>query len=135
MIAGIGFDIVDISVMSEKLADDPALAECLFTRTELEYALTKRYPNRHLAARFAAKEALLKALPGPRLPHVPWMEICTENDSEGRPQLRLSGSLAKIAANVPVDSIHLSISHTNSSAAAVVVLETHNLVHDTTSRK
>lgn len=110
--------------MADRLAADPLLAASLFTETELHYCSGKRYPARHFAARFAAKEALLKALPGPRLSVIPWREVESVNDEAGRPLLRLTGSLKQLAARAAITSIHLSLSHTETSAIAVVVLET-----------
>ncbi len=123
MIVGTGCDLMDIKRVAESLQHDPVFAKTIFTDSELSHCRGKHYPERHLAARFAAKEALLKALPGPRLEVIPWKEIETKNDQADRPILSLSGSLSRLASKVHVSSIHLSLSHTNDHAFAVVVLE------------
>ena len=124
MLLGLGCDIMDVKRVADQLASDPAVAHSLFTPAELNFCGEKRYPARHLAARFAAKEALLKALPGPRLSSIPWHEMEVTCGASGRPTLTLSGSLRLLAAQLAVTSIHLSLSHTEHSAMAVVVLET-----------
>jgi holo-[acyl-carrier protein] synthase len=124
MILGLGCDIMDTARMKQRLDEDPQLAQALFTPAEIQYCQTQRYPERHLAARFAAKEALLKALPGPKLRSIPWKEIESEHDQNGKPQLQLSGSLRELALKLSVTRIHLSLSHTKDSALAVVLLET-----------
>jgi holo-[acyl-carrier protein] synthase len=123
MLLGVGTDLMDVQRMADTLAADPGLAEQLFTPLELAYCRLHRYAARHFAARFAAKEALLKALPGPRLASIPWQEMEISNSPTGRPLLNLSGSLRDLAAALAVTTIHVSLSHTEQSAIAVVVLE------------
>ncbi|MCC6476692.1 holo-ACP synthase [bacterium] len=123
MILGLGCDIMDTARMKLRLEEDPQLTGSLFTSAEIQYCETQRYPERHFAARFAAKEALLKALPGPKLCSIPWREIESAHDQNGRPQLHLTGSLRELALKLSVSRIHLSLSHTKDSALAVVMLE------------
>lgn len=76
--------------------------------------------NRRLAARFAAKEAALKAL-GIGLRHVKWTDVAVVKDPLGKPSLQLSGRLAEIAAEQGVTTFHLSLSHSKEYAIAQVV--------------
>lgn len=123
MILGIGTDLLDVSRMEEELRSGGAgFREAVFTPGESAYCGAKRYPARHFAARFAAKEALLKALPGAG-PAPPLREIEVQSDPEGRPSLVLHGRARERAARLGVARIFLSLSHTGGVAAAQVVLE------------
>lgn len=125
MIAGIGIDLVDIARV-EKLLDakgDRALRR-LFTTDELEYALARARPAQHLAARLAAKEAAFKALAGNSLARgIGWREIEVVR-GEHYPTLSLHGRAADRAAELGVSSILVSLTHSATTAGAVVVLET-----------
>jgi holo-[acyl-carrier protein] synthase len=125
VIAGIGIDLVDIARV-EKLLDakgDRALRR-LFTTDELEYALARARPAQHLAARLAAKEAAFKALAGNSLARgIGWREIEVVR-GEHYPTLSLHGRAADRAAELGVSSILVSLTHTATTAGAVVVLET-----------
>ena len=124
MILGIGCDLIEIARVKRQLAEDPELGRALFTESELAYANGKRYPERHLAARFAAKEALLKALPGPRLDSIPWTDMEVQQSDSGRPALQLTGKLRTLADTLGVTSTHVSLCHEGGFALAFVILET-----------
>ncbi len=115
MIVGVGIDVVDVERFGETLARTPALRERLFTRREQERPLAS------LAARFAAKEALAKALGAPAGMH--WVDAEVRTDETGRPSLAMSGSVAARAAELGVQHTHVSLSHDAGIASAVVVLE------------
>jgi holo-[acyl-carrier protein] synthase len=125
VIAGIGIDLVDIARV-EKLLDakgDRALRR-LFTADELEYALARARPAQHLAARLAAKEAAFKALAGNSLARgIGWREIEVVR-GEHYPTLAFHGRAADRAAELGVISILVSLTHSATTAGAVVVLET-----------
>lgn len=114
MIVGVGVDVVDIDRFVGSLRRTPALSERLFTPAEADL------PVGSLAGRFAAKEALAKALGAPGLA---WCDAEISNDHDGRPLLRLVGSVAARADTLGVTSTHLSISHDGGIASALVVLE------------
>jgi len=114
-IIGVGIDVVDISRFGESLTRTPGLAERLFTPLELERALASR------AARFAAKEALAKALGAPGDLH--WHDAEVVAEESGRPLLELRGTVLARANDLGVTSTHLSLSHDAGIASAVVVLE------------
>jgi holo-[acyl-carrier protein] synthase len=115
MIVGVGIDVVDITRFERALARTPSLAERLFTRGE------RGLPGHSLAARFAAKEALAKALGAPR--GLLWTDAEIVTSPTGRPHLRASGTVAAAAAERGVTNWHLSLSHDGGIASAVVVAE------------
>ena len=97
----------------------------LFTDGERRYCDRRREPSRHFAARFAAKEAGYKALSGSEeARHIHWLEIEVANSPlDGRPTLLFHGAAAKRAAVLGVISVHVTLTHSDLVAAAVVVLE------------
>ena len=115
MIVGVGIDVVDVERFGETLDRTPALRDRLFTEQEAQR------PMASLAARFAAKEALAKALGAPAGLH--WTDAEVLTDDTGRPWLEIRGTVAARAAEVGVRSMHLSMSHDAGIASAVVVLE------------
>ena len=115
MIVGLGIDVVDVERFGETLARTPAMRERLFTATELTRPLAS------LAARFAAKEALAKALGAPAGLH--WIDAEVQTDETGRPSMVLSGSVARRADEIGASRVHVSLSHDAGIASAVVVLE------------
>jgi holo-[acyl-carrier protein] synthase len=114
-IVGVGIDVVNISRFEESLRRTPGLAERLFTADEIT-----RQPA-SLAARFAAKEALAKALGAPG--DLAWHDAEVVSESSGRPLLSLTGTVAARADQVGAVHVHLSLSHDAGIASAVVVLE------------
>jgi holo-[acyl-carrier protein] synthase len=122
MILGIGLDIVPIARVAALLERHGARAEQrLFSPIERADCQARAEPAQHYAARFAAKEALLKALGGP--PGLRWVEIEIHTTDAGRPVLILSGAAAEAAADLGVAAQHVSLTHAGGMAAAVVVLE------------
>ena len=123
-VLGIGVDLTRIERFQRFLdRQRHALIERLFTAQERDYALSKRHPAPHLAARFAAKEAFLKALgTGLRL-GISWQEIAVVNDQLGCPSLQLSGRAAELLEQRGGRRTHLSYSHDGLYAVATVVLE------------
>lgn len=115
MIAGIGVDVVDIARFERSLDRTPRLVERLFAESE------RGRPARSLAARFAAKEALIKALGGHSV--LRWHDMRIVQDAEGDPGFALSGDLAAHVAALGIDRVHLSMSHDAGIASAFVVLE------------
>jgi holo-[acyl-carrier protein] synthase len=85
--------------------------------------MQKRDPAQHLAARFAAKEACLKAFGLGLRDGIRWIDMDVVPDTLGRPQLCLSGRAAEIAAERCITTVHLSYSHDGDYAVATVILE------------
>jgi holo-[acyl-carrier protein] synthase len=115
VILGVGIDVVDIARFGETLERTPAMRERLFTPSELERPLAS------LAARFAAKEALAKALGAPTGMH--WLDAEVVNAPSGDPRFEIRGSVLARADVLGVKSVHVSLSHDAGIASAVVVLE------------
>jgi holo-[acyl-carrier protein] synthase len=114
-IIGVGIDVVDIARFGESLHRTTGLAERLFTPLERERPLAS------LAARFAAKEAVAKALGAPGDMH--WHDAEVVSEESGRPLLELRGTVLARANDLGVATTHLSLSHDAGIASAVVVLE------------
>ena len=126
MICGIGLDLADIDRIARLLGRHPERARArLFTAGERAYCDRRGEPARHFAARFAAKEAAYKALSGSEeARHIHWQEIEVANSPlDGRPILRLHGAAAKRAEELGVTVVHVTLTHSDHVAAAVVVLE------------
>lgn len=132
MIAGVGIDVVDCAAFAQALLE-PGSAFAQRTFTALERAAAEARPSRtpavHLAARYAAKEACVKAIsqalvPGP-LPVAlaDLSEIEVVNDTESRPHLALSGRVRTLAEQAGVRHLHLSMSHDGPVATAIVIAE------------
>ncbi len=115
MIIGVGIDVVDIARFERRLEDTPRLMERLFTESERELRLES------LAARFAAKEALAKALGAPVGLH--WGHATVVRNTDGRPELQVTGTVAARAQALGVQSLHVSLSHDAGIASAVVIAE------------
>jgi holo-[acyl-carrier protein] synthase len=112
MIDGIGIDVVDIARFKESLERTPHLAEKLFTESE------RKKPVSSLAARFAAKEALYKALSPAR--GLQWHDAEVINHENGKPDFLFRGELAELIDGA---TVHLSLSHDAGIASAMVVIE------------
>ncbi|MCU1538069.1 MAG: holo-acyl-carrier-protein synthase [Humibacillus sp.] len=115
MIIGVGIDVVDIARFGQTLERTPALRTRLFTEGERDLGIAS------LAARFAAKEALAKALGAPAGLH--WTDAHVVTNDDGRPSLRMQGSVLMRANDLGVDSLHVSMSHDAGVASAVVIAE------------
>jgi holo-[acyl-carrier protein] synthase len=114
--AGVGIDLLEIDRMERALERHPRLAERVFTSAEREYAAARARPGRHLAARFAAKEAVVKALGLSGGFGFREIEVIAGEP----PTVRLSGRAAEAARGLRVD---VSLTHSRENAAAVAVAE------------
>ena len=115
MIVGVGIDVVDIGRFEESLLRTPPLRERLFTEEE------RLRPIASLAARFAAKEALAKALGAPT--GMAWHDAEVVSEASGNPLLEIRGSVLARANDLGARSVHVSLSHDAGIASAVVILE------------
>lgn len=116
--AGLGMDLIEIARIERALDRRPRLAERLFTERELAYAASMGRPGRHLAARFAAKEATVKAMalgPGTALRDI-------EVVAGAPPRIELHDEVAAIAAERGLE-LKVSLTHEREMAAAVVIAE------------
>ncbi len=119
-VAGVGIDAVEIDRFRRVLARTPGVARRLFTDAERAYGERAKDPAPRLAARFAAKEATMKAL-GVGLGAFRFRDVEVVRATSGKPGLRLSGAAADLAAANAVTDLHLSITHTERTAEAVVI--------------
>jgi holo-[acyl-carrier protein] synthase len=121
MIQAIGVDIVDIARMTKVIHrwGDKFLQKIL-TPSEYDYCSKKAGLVASVAARFAAKEALYKALPEDIQSSTGWLDIEVVNDESGRPRLNCLGDISSIPDRF---HIHLSLSHSRAAAVAMIVLE------------
>ncbi len=122
MILGIGVDIVEIRRIREILAKDNGFLEKIFTSNEIEYLMRRNLRPEYVAGRFAAKEAVSKAL-GTGFRGFSFRDIIIENSTLGKPIVTLKGKARVIANKTGNTNIHLSISHGEDNAIAYAVLE------------
>jgi len=115
MIIGLGIDVCDVARFAESVDRRPGLVQRLFTPAEAERPIASK------AARFAAKEALAKALGAPA--GMSWLDAEVITDDHGRPAFTITGTVAARARELGVATIHLSLSHDAGIASAVVVCE------------
>ena len=119
MIVSVGLDVVLVDRFLRALERTPLLAERLFTHAERFTASGNPRPPDSLAARFAAKEATMKAL-GVGLGAFRWRDVEVVRSESGRPSLVVSGGAAALASEQGVGNWHVSLTHTSSLAGAVV---------------
>lgn len=123
-IFGIGVDIVDIDRMAElRQRHGERFEGLLFTRDEYAYCMARAKPDECLAARFAAKEAMMKALGTGWANGVSFVGIEVVRCRSGKPEIRLHGTTLAYAERAGAGEIHLSLSHSRTSAMAQVVVE------------
>ncbi|MTE20590.1 holo-ACP synthase [Streptomyces sp. TRM43335] len=121
MIVGVGVDVASIDRFAGALARTPRLADRLFTAGEWTLPDGERRSTASLAARFAAKEAVAKALGAPG--GLRWTDAEVVTDASGRPSLRVTGTVAARAAELGVRHWHVSLSHDAGVATAMVIAE------------
>ena len=119
-VTGLGVDIVEIDRMRAALERTPRMRERLFSAEERAYCDARRKPEIHYAMRFAAKEAVLKAL-GTGFAGMRFTDVEVARDDRGRPVPRLSGRAAEVAEERGIIEMHLSLSFTHSTAVASAV--------------
>ncbi|MDO4585915.1 MAG: holo-ACP synthase [Planctomycetia bacterium] len=121
-IVGIGTDITEIDrigKMVERHADH--FLQRVYTEAELLYSTKKKQQNQHLAGRWAAKEAVLKALGTGWIAGITWKDVEVLNESGGKPTIVLSGGAKTIADSLSISQIQISISHCDLYAVAYAV--------------
>lgn len=124
MIVSIGTDIIEVYRIRETLERTPRFVERVFTEKEREYCEAKGAVSaQSYAARFAAKEALLKALRTGWRGKISWQDVEIKNDKFGAPYFEISGEAQNILEKLGANKVHLSMSHTSEHAIANVILE------------
>lgn len=133
VIIAVGVDIVEVGRVRRLLEEHPRAEREIFTDRERIYCAGKRNRLAHLAARFAAKEAVLKALGTGLGPGVRWTDVEIRNDSIGRPSVHLAGRPAELLAQMAATA-QISVSHTATHAIAQSVVLGTAPVHAAGSR-
>lgn len=124
MVVGVGLDLVEIARVDRMIASlgDRMFAR-LFSAGEAGYIQSKPLPGQHAAVRLAAKEAAFKALAGNELARrISWRDVEVVSDDRGIPSILLHGVAEERARELGVSRIHVSLSHTQGMAGAVVIL-------------
>jgi holo-[acyl-carrier protein] synthase len=121
VIIGVGIDVAEIARFAAALDRTPGMAERIFTETELLLPNGERRGVASLAARFAAKEAVTKALGAPR--GLRWTDAEVSSEDSGQPRLSVTGTVAAHADALGVRSWHVSLSHDAGIASAMVIAE------------
>ena len=121
MIQGIGVDVVDVQRMHSILTEQGStFVDRVFTATEISYCKSKQNPEQHYAARFAAKEAVSKAMQTGWSGIFRWKDVEVVNEPSGAPKIFLYNAVAK---SLEKSTVHLSLSHTENTVVALVVIE------------
>ncbi|GAA2520064.1 holo-ACP synthase [Pilimelia columellifera] len=121
MIVSVGIDVVRVERFTTALRRTPLLADRIFTADERSTPSGNPRTPESLAARFAAKEAVAKALGAPG--GLNWHDCEVVSDPDGRPWLTVSGTVAAVAQERGINRWHLSLSHDGGIASAMVVAE------------
>ena len=114
----VGLDVLPVARMARLARENPGIQETIFTGLELRYCLGKRRSLEHLAARFAAKEAVLKALGSGLGQRMRWTDVEIVNGVLGRPMVRLYGEVEAFAERRGLVDLDVSMSHTSELAMA-----------------
>lgn len=123
MLSGIGIDMIEVDRVEEKINKEKGFRELVFSKREIDYCESKTHKFEHYAARFAVKEAFLKAAGTGWVAKLNFNEIEVMNDSLGKPHILLSGSTAEAFKMNSVHQIAVSLSHLKNIASAVVYIE------------
>lgn len=123
MIIGTGVDIVEIArIRKAAVKWKDKFLDRVFTANELEYAKSKKFLYQHLAARFAAKEAVLKAFGDESINEMNWKDIEIINNKDGKPIVKLAGEARQTMLRRKVSDISVSLSHAKNYAVANAIL-------------
>jgi holo-[acyl-carrier protein] synthase len=117
----VGVDIIGVERLERVVGQDDSRQKALFTERELDYCRGRRRPYEHLAARFAAKEAVLKAFGTGMSRRMRWTEIEVVNERNGRPRIVLEGSVADFARKHGLRDLDVSLTHAEGLAMAQAV--------------
>jgi len=124
MIYGIGTDLIDVDRVARQVDGDTRFKEKIFSKNEIRYCESFNVNKaQHYAARYAAKEAFFKAIGTGYRGGLAFHEISVENDEFGRPEIVLSGESKIFADQKSFINIHVSMSHLQEYANAIVVIE------------
>lgn len=123
-VTGIGIDMIEVERVTEKISKENGFRELVFSEAEIKYCETKTHKFEHYAARFAAKEALFKALGTGWKNGTAFNEIEITPDDNGKPEINLLGETKKTINSSGAFKMSVSLTHLKATAAAVVIIET-----------
>ncbi len=123
MVAGVGIDLIEVERIKHNIEKDTGFKKMIFSEKEIAYCEVKTNKFEHYAARFAAKEAFLKAIGTGWTEGTHFNEIEIVSDSEGKPEMVLLGKTKKSLSGLAIIKILVSLSHLKTLATAVVIIE------------
>jgi len=123
LVFGIGTDIIEVERIEKQLEKNSGLKEKLFTPHEIAYCENKKNKAQHYAARFAAKEAFLKAIGTGWRDGLQFNEIEVTNDKMGKPMIVLSGKTKDFVNQINITNIQVSLTHIKDVVNAIVIVE------------
>ncbi len=123
MIQGLGIDIIEVERIATRIAAESGFRELVFSESEILYCEAKTNKYEHYAARFAAKEAFLKALGSGWTNNIYFNEIEITNNKSGKPELTLKGKTKELLESLSPTINSVSLSHLKSIATAIVIIE------------
>jgi holo-[acyl-carrier protein] synthase len=123
MIIGVGIDMIEVERVAGKVRKDNGFKEKVFSEAEINHCERMAISSQHYAARFAAKEAFLKAAGGGLTLGYDLNEIEVLNDESGKPQIVLKGKFKLLAVQNGWNKLNVSLSHVQAMACAVVIIE------------
>ncbi len=123
MIAGLGIDLIEVDRISEKIGKESGFREMVFSDAEIRYCEARPNKFEHYAARFAAKEAFLKAMGSGWNNGTEFREIEITNDDLGKPTITLNGLTAKTFEQRGFKRVAVTLTHIKLAASAVVIIE------------
>ena len=126
MIQGIGVDLIEIKRIQSSIDEfGEIFLRKIFTDAEIGYCRSRKNPAQHFAARFAAKEAVSKALSTGWSGEFEWKNVEVTNELSGKPNVTLHGSTAAALKN---SKVHLSLSHSETAVVALAVIEVNGAI-------
>jgi len=123
LIYGTGIDIIEVERIAKVMQRDLGFREKIYTEGEIAYCETKKNKYQHYAARFSAKEALMKAIGTGWRFGIRFADIDIYHDEMGQPHIRLTGKAKELAEREGFSKIHVSLSHVKELTTAIVIIE------------
>ncbi|MFT3826164.1 MAG: holo-ACP synthase [Chitinophagaceae bacterium] len=123
MITGVGIDIIEVERVAASIGKESGFRELVFSPYEIAYCEAKANKYEHYAARFAAKEALFKALGTGWPRNTAFHEVEINNDEIGKPYIVLLGETAHTLSHLNLQKVHVSLSHIKTTATAIIIIE------------
>lgn len=123
MIKGTGIDIIEVERIRSVMERDTGFRDKIFTPEEIRYCESKKNKYQHYAARFSAKEALMKAIGTGWRFGIRFADIEVFHNDLEQPQIRVSGKANELLSDLSISKIHVSLSHLKELATAIVIIE------------